>query len=242
MSEPTFLAKDAVTIQSMFNRIATNYDRLNRVLSLRQDVKWRQAVARFLPAQSKISLLDLATGTGDQILMLKSQLVGSRIYRAVGLDISEEMLKVGRQKVQALSLKDVELKSGDATAIPFEEGSFDAVTIAFGIRNIDRVEVALSDMYRVLKRHGRAVILEFSIPTHPWLKKGYLYYFRTWLPKIGARLSGDEDAYRYLNQSVESFFAPEVLIGKMREAGFQDVKAVPLTFGIATIYVGTKHV
>lgn len=234
------LQKDPHTIQGMFNRIADNYDRLNRILSFGQDIKWRRAVAGYLPAQSQISLLDLATGTGDQILMLKSQLAGNRIQKALGIDISEEMLKIGRRKVAARGYRNIELKSADASSIPVKDASFDAVTMSFGIRNVQNVDAVLREMYRVLRKDGKVIILEFSLPVHPFIKKWYLYYFRNWIPKIGAKLAGDGEAYGYLNQSVESFWEPSHLIQKIQDSGFQEVSAHSLTFGVATIYVGRK--
>lgn len=227
-------------VWKMFNRIAPRYDLLNRLLSLRQDVAWRRKMARYLPDRPGLKLLDLATGTGDQILFLISQ--SDQIESAVGIDLAEEMLARGRQKVSAKGLETViELKHGDATRIPFSDQQFDVITISFGIRNVVDVPQSLRDMYRVLKPGGRALILEFSLPANGLFRKLYLFYFRRILPLIGGLISGDMAAYRYLNQTVESFPYGRDFCDLMRDAGFVNVAFEPLTFSIAAIYRGDKR-
>jgi len=222
----------------MFDRIASRYDVLNRVLSARRDVAWRRKVADHLPEGDGLSLLDLATGTADQILTLFR--VSPRVSSAVGLDMAQRMIDLGRQKVAAAGLSEaVELRTGDALDLPFEDNHFDAVSISFGIRNVEDVSRALCEMNRVLKPGGRAIILEFSLPSG-LLRPLYLFYLRHVLPRLGALVSGDAYAYRYLNRTIESFPSGEAFAVLMGEAGFKDVRVCPLTFGVASIYEGTR--
>lgn len=222
----------------MFDRIARRYDLLNRVLSAGIDVTWRKKMAKFLPAADNLHLLDLATGTADQIIYL---LGSNRIARAIGVDLSEGMLTQGRKKIANLNLDNkVELRTGDACAIPFSDQIFDVVTISFGIRNVPDVQKSLHEMFRVLKPGGRALILEFSLPKSSWIRKPYLFYFRNVLPAIGETISGDEVAYRYLNMTVEDFPHGPDFLKLMENAGFKELHQEPLTFGIASIYIGIK--
>lgn len=224
----------------MFDRIAGRYDLLNRLLSMRQDVLWRKKLLELLPDSDSLHLLDIATGTADQILHLFEET--EKIEKAVGIDMSENMLAVGQKKVDQLNLSDkVNLRVGDATEIPFKNGEFDVTTMSFGIRNVNNVLQALKENYRVLKPGGCTLILEFSLPKSKLIKKPYLFYFRNVLPKIGSAISGDASAYTYLNKSVEDFPYGDDFCRLMEEAGFTDVTATPLTFGIATIYKGKKQ-
>ena len=224
----------------MFDRIAHRYDLLNRLLSFRQDVAWRNRLARYLPNRKNQSVLDVATGTGDVLISLINK--SDKIEQAVGIDMSERMLDMGRSKMTRLNLdKIVNLKTGNATDLQFDEAVFDVATIAFGIRNVNNLELAVQNLYRVLKRNGRVLILEFSLPGNFILKSMYLFYFRHVLPRIGALISGDAYAYNYLNQSVETFPYGEDFCNIMRENGFKNVKFHPLTFGIASIYQGDKE-
>lgn len=223
----------------MFDRIAGRYDVLNRSLSFGQDVAWRKRLRRHVPSDRPVTLLDFATGTGDQILFL----LGGKapIQKAVGYDLAEEMLEIGRGKVAQKGLEDkVTLLTGDAMACPAEEASADLVTITFGIRNVEDVPTALREMYRVLVPGGKACVLEFSLPANRFIKWGYLKYFRHVLPKIGGWVSGDAYAYNYLNTSVETFPCGEAFCDLMRDAGFSDVQAEPMTFGVATLYTGLR--
>ncbi len=223
----------------MFDRIAHRYDLLNRLLSMRQDVAWRKKLARHLPDYRPLYLLDLATGTGDVAITLMRH--GSEITRALGVDMSEKMLDEGRQKLKKLQLTDaIRLQTGDATALDLPDNTFDVTTIAFGIRNVMDPSVSLREMIRVLKPGGRSLILEFSLPENVLMRRLYLFYFRHVLPKIGALISGDSYAYNYLNQTVETFPYGDAFCRLMEEAGFKNVSAHPLTFGIATIYRGDK--
>lgn len=229
-------------ISSMFDRIASRYDFLNRFLSGGQDVVWRKKLAKYLPSGRPLLLLDVATGTGDVPIMLMQTKNGKLIEHATGVDISEQMLAVGRVKLKSKSLdQKIKLETGDATALAFSDKSFDVVSIAFGIRNVISVEDALSEFFRVLKPGGRVLILEFSLPSNAVLRALYLFYFRNILPKIGAVLSGDGQAYRYLNESVESFPYGQKFLDLMAGAGFEKCQFQALTFGVANIYIGDKR-
>jgi demethylmenaquinone methyltransferase/2-methoxy-6-polyprenyl-1,4-benzoquinol methylase len=226
-------------IWRMFNRIAGRYDLLNRLLSFGQDIRWRKQVARFLANHNEQYLLDLATGTGDQLLYLFKN--SSKIDRAVGTDLAVNMLDIGKEKIKNQQLDNrIHLKEGDAESIQFPEETFDAVTISFGIRNVVNVSQSLSEMYRVLKPSGRVLILEFSIPKNRLMRKIYLLYFRYFLPMMGAVISGDGYAYKYLNETVETFPYGNDFCHLLVSAGFQNVYMHPMTFGITTIYVGEK--
>lgn len=226
-------------VWSMFDRIAPRYDFLNRLLTLGLDVAWRKHMADFLPAGDKVELLDIATGTGDQIFYIMER--DQRVTRAVGVDLAEKMLEIGRAKVKQRGLEAViTLHAADALKLPFPDGSFDAVTISFGIRNVVDVPAALRAMLRILRPGGRALILECSKPASPLLRMGYTFYMRYIMPAIGSLISGDGEAYRYLNKTVESFPHGEAFCALMREAGFARVKANPQTLGVATIYQGDR--
>lgn len=223
----------------MFDRIAHRYDLLNRLLSMRRDVAWRNKLAELLPRREDLRVLDLATGTGDVLLALRT--AGSAMRSGVGMDMSAKMLEYGKDKFEDAGVAaTLRMVRGDATNIPAADESFDAVTIAFGIRNVSNVERALREMHRVLRPNGRALVLEFALPSNPLVRRSYLLYFRNVLPRIGGVISGDAYAYRYLNQTVETFPYGEAFCASMRGAGFHHVNAHPLTLGIAMIYQGDK--
>jgi demethylmenaquinone methyltransferase/2-methoxy-6-polyprenyl-1,4-benzoquinol methylase len=223
----------------IFNEIAPTYDFLNRLLSGGIDILWRKFLVKKIVGFSKpIHALDLATGTGDMAIMLSKQI---NINRVVGLDMSEGMVAVGNKKVQSLNKnisQKIQLRQGDGVTIPVEDNSFDLVTLCFGIRNFNDPQLSLTNIKRVLKSNGKAMILEFSLPKNRLIKAFYLFYFRNMLPLIGNLFSGHSDAYTYLNKTVEDFPYGEEFIGLMTQAGFSKVVAYPLTFGIATLYVG----
>ncbi|RMG64048.1 MAG: bifunctional demethylmenaquinone methyltransferase/2-methoxy-6-polyprenyl-1,4-benzoquinol methylase UbiE [Calditrichaeota bacterium] len=223
----------------MFDRIAPRYDLLNRLLSFRQDVRWRKKLAEFLPEGQSLHLVDLATGTGDVIITLCR--CCPSIVRATGFDLAGEMLAIGRQKVDRAGLaQQVQLLEGDALRVPLPDCSAEVVTIAFGIRNVEDPLQGLREMHRLLKPGGRALVLEFSLPENALLRAIYLFYFRKILPRIGGLLSGDSYAYRYLNETVETFPYGQAFARLMEQAGFVHVAYRPLTLGVATIYCGTK--
>ncbi len=219
----------------MFDRIAFRYDLLNRLLSMRQDVLWRREMVRNLPPGNDLVVLDLATGTADVLLEFAAS---PRVSGGIGLDMSANMLAFARKKV---SLKEnLGLVRGDAASIGAADGSVDAVSIAFGIRNVPDVREALREMRRVLKPGGRALILEFGLPSNRLFRALYLFYFRNVLPRVGSLVSGDAEAYRYLNRSVEGFPYGEAFCALMRDAGLEKVRATTLSFGIAMLYVGER--
>jgi demethylmenaquinone methyltransferase / 2-methoxy-6-polyprenyl-1,4-benzoquinol methylase len=221
----------------IFDEIAPTYDRTNRILSAGVDLYWRRKMASLLPKMEKIKLLDCATGTGDQLLSLLKR--SPRIHQAVGIDLAEEMLKIGREKLQPYAHR-ASLKKASATEIPYTEDTFDCATMSFGIRNVDNVPQCLREIHRVLRPQGKALILEFSLPKNRMIQKSYLLYLNKLLPSIGKLISAHTEAYSYLARTIQSFPQAEAFCKLMREAGFQSVKAHPLTFGIVTIYEGVK--
>jgi len=225
-------------VYRMFDRIAHRYDLLNHLLSFNRDKAWRRKMTTLLPKRCDMNLLDLATGTADQLLAIYNS---GQIARGVGLDPAEEMLAIGRRKIEARGLEDkLILQAGSAEKLPFSDNSFDVITISFGIRNVTDVLKALKEMRRVLKPEGRALILEFSLPRNAFIRTIYLLYFRHVLPRLGGFISGDREAYRYLNQTVETFPHGKDFDAEMARAGFGRFSHTPLTFGVATIYQGDK--
>lgn len=223
----------------MFDRIAHRYDVLNRSLSFGRDVAWRKRLRCHLPKDRDLLLVDLATGTADQILFLLDG--DATIAKAVGYDLSEEMLARGREKIEKLKVGDVvSLHTGDAMRSPQADNSADVITISFGIRNVEDVPTALADMRRALAPGGKLLILECSLPENALIRKGYLFYFRRILPRLGGWVSGDSYAYNYLNKTVETFPCGEAFCDLMRGAGFEAVRAETMTVGVATLYSGVK--
>jgi demethylmenaquinone methyltransferase/2-methoxy-6-polyprenyl-1,4-benzoquinol methylase len=225
-------------VAEMFNAISPKYDALNRILSAGIDQSWRRKTLREIRATGALNLLDVATGTADLALALAKGIPGSRV---VGVDISAGMLEVGRSKVRARDLEGrVRLDLGDGEQLPYEESSFGAVTVAFGVRNFENLEQGLRDMRRVLEPGGTLAVLEFSQPTAWPLRSLYLFYFTNILPRIGRLVSKDASAYTYLPNSVQAFPYGEAFAAKLREAGFKSVRVRPLTFGIASLYLAIK--
>lgn len=228
----------AARVRAMFDEIAPRYDLLNHVLSLNIDARWRRRVTRELArtlAAGGSTALDLCCGTGDLSLALRRAFPGAAV---VGLDFSRPMLARADAKAQ----RDARLTfvQGDATSIPFPDARFDAVTIAFGLRNLASVELGLSEIRRMLAPGGRAVILEFSQPVVPLLRPAFGFYFHRILPRIGGIVSGSRGAYTYLPRSVVDFPDQTVLARMMEDAGFIDVRYRNLTGGIAAIHVGDR--
>lgn len=224
----------------MFNNIAQRYDLLNRMLSLGIDHYWRKQLSKALPARQQLDILDIATGTGDVMLSLEKH-ASRQIQSLLGMDLAEDMMAKGRVKVEKRGLSHkIRFKTGDGTQLPSQSGQFDAVSIAFGIRNLPSLEAGLQEMYRVLKPKGKVLVLEFSLPKNSLIRWLYLVYFRFVLPKVGALISGDAKAYHYLNESVEAFPSTQAFLAKMKVSGFSNCMAHPLTFGIATLYEGEK--
>ncbi|MDX9857675.1 MAG: bifunctional demethylmenaquinone methyltransferase/2-methoxy-6-polyprenyl-1,4-benzoquinol methylase UbiE [candidate division Zixibacteria bacterium] len=237
-ANPTDRGPSRENVASMFDRIAGRYDLLNHLLSANRDRSWRARMISHLPPGNELHVLDLATGTADQLLALYDS---GRLRGGIGLDPAEQMLSIGRKKIAGRMLDSVlRLEKGRAERLPFDDNVFDAVTISFGIRNVSDVSTSLQEMRRVLKPGGRALILEFSLPSNSVLRRVYLWYFRSVLPRLGGIISGDRTAYRYLNRSVESFPYGEEFLGLLRAAGFSAPEQYPLTYGIATLYRADK--
>jgi demethylmenaquinone methyltransferase/2-methoxy-6-polyprenyl-1,4-benzoquinol methylase len=231
--------KSAPRIESMFDAIAGRYDLLNHVLSAGIDRLWRKRAIRTLQLTGTERVLDLCSGTAD--LAIEARRAVPPAARVVGVDFSEAMLRVGWEKLTRWRLDPtIALVRGDAMRIPTATGSVDAVTIAFGIRNVERPEIACREMHRVLRPRGRLAILEFAIPSSPLIRAGYLAYFRFVLPRIGQVVSRHNAAYAYLPASVAAFETPDQLVKILRQAGFTDVRAVPLTFGVVYLYTAQR--
>ncbi len=228
--------KEQVT--QMFDTISKEYDGLNRVISFGIDIKWRKKVVEIVKQQQPKTVLDIATGTGD----LAINLAETSAEKIVGLDISPGMLSVGKEKVKAKQLDNrIDMIIGDSENMPFEDNTFDAITVAFGVRNFETLENGLKDILRVLKPGGTFVILETSVPTKFPFKQGYKVYSKFILPTIGKLFSKDKTAYKYLSESASVFPYGEALNNILRNIGFINVKDKPQTFGVATIYTASKQ-
>ena len=224
-------------VAQMFDNISGNYDNLNRVISFGIDVAWRKKVLKLVSEKNPKTILDIATGTGD-LAILMAQTAAEKI---IGLDISAGMLEVGANKIAAKNLSGrIEMMLADSESIPFEDQTFDAITVAFGVRNFEHLEIGLAEILRVLKPGGIFVILETSNPTKIPFKQGYVFYTKYILPIIGKLFSKDNSAYGYLSESAAVFPFGEALNNILKKIGFIDVKSMPQTFGVATIYSASK--
>ncbi|MDC1369594.1 bifunctional demethylmenaquinone methyltransferase/2-methoxy-6-polyprenyl-1,4-benzoquinol methylase UbiE [Cyclobacteriaceae bacterium] len=224
-------------IAAMFNSISGKYDFLNHFLSLGIDILWRKRAVRLLKKHQPKLILDIATGTGDFAI----EALSLNPEKIIGVDISEGMLSVGREKLIKKNLTDkIELISGDSEFLPFKDNFFDAVIVSFGVRNFENLEKGLSDMLRVLKPGGKVVILEFSNPKSFPFKQIYQFYFQWILPKIGKLISKNHAAYTYLPDSVEAFPDGDDFLNILNKIGFQKNQCTPLTLGISSIYSGSK--
>lgn len=226
------------TIAAMFDRISPRYDFLNHLLSLNIDKIWRRKTVRAVAKHNPTQILDLATGTADLAMQMARKLPQAHI---IGLDISEKMLDIGKEKVKKQGFdSQIDLQQGDAAHLPFKDDSFDAVTIAFGVRNFEDLTHSLQEIHRVMKSNGKLFILEFSMPTAFPVKQAYQFYFKQVLPKIGSLISKDKTAYSYLPASVQNFPLPDTFIYILEENGFRKVGKEALSFGIATLYSANK--
>jgi demethylmenaquinone methyltransferase/2-methoxy-6-polyprenyl-1,4-benzoquinol methylase len=223
----------------MFNTISSTYDKVNRAMTGYRDIAWRKAVGRYLPSGDHIKLLDCATGTADQIITLMRYF--PQIDEAIGIDKAEKMLEIGQQKIDLLPIKDrVQLVNASALDIPYKEGSFDCVTMSFGIRNVSCISTCFSEIYRVLRPGGRLLILESSLPKNPLIKLIHLAYLRKILPSLGAIISKEKSAYVYLNKTIESFPYGATFCHLLEIHKFSDVKAHSLMLGAVSIYQADK--
>ena len=224
-------------VARMFDNISSDYDFLNHFLSLGIDILWRKKAIAELKSLKPKRILDVATGTGDfaiEALKLNPE-------KVIGVDISEGMLNVGRKKMKVKAYDDrIELKYGDSEKLPFEDGSFDAVIVAFGVRNFENLENGLKELFRVVRSGGKIVVLEFSKPVKFPFKQLYNFYFKFVLPKIGRWVSKDSSAYTYLPESVQAFPDGEGFTKILDHLGYKDTQCKPLTFGISSLYIGTK--
>jgi demethylmenaquinone methyltransferase / 2-methoxy-6-polyprenyl-1,4-benzoquinol methylase len=228
--------KAPARIAGMFDAIAPRYDLLNRVLSAGIDQRWRARAIRSLQLTGREVLIDVCTGTADVALQAR----GAR--HIIGVDFAGAMLAIGRDKVRAAgATRRIALVRGDATRLPVRDGAADAATVAFGIRNVEQPELACAEMSRAIRPGGRLAILEFGVPRLPGISTFYLWYFNYLLPGIGRIVSGNQVAYSYLPASVGSFPSPSQFVAMLEQAGFAEVKAVPLTFGIVYLYVATRR-
>lgn len=222
-------------VEEMFDAIAPSYDRLNRILSLRIDKQWRKNVIRLLKKQQPQSILDIATGTGDLAIAMSKL----KVNKLVGLDLSDQMLKIAKEKANKQQLS-IQFIKGDSENLPLAEESFDAITCAFGVRNFGNLRAGLQEMHRVLAKNGQLYILEFSKPKNKIIQKLYYFYFFNVLPFVGKIISGDERAYTYLPESVKEFPSGIEFANELKQSGFKTVLCKPQTFGICTIYQAKK--
>jgi demethylmenaquinone methyltransferase/2-methoxy-6-polyprenyl-1,4-benzoquinol methylase len=235
----TDVSKSPQKIAGMFDAIAGRYDFLNHLLSAGIDTRWRKRAIASLRLAGGERVLDLCTGTAD--LALAAMRAQPSAAGVVGVDFAAAMLRVGRDKLRRAGMADrIALVRGDATRIPLADRSVDAITIAFGIRNVERIDAACAEMHRVLKPSGRLAILEFAVPTAPGLSTIYLWYCRNVLPRVGRAVSRHAAAYDYLPASIDAFASPAEFVKLLRQANFADVEAVPLTFGSVILYTAGR--
>jgi len=224
-------------VAQMFDNISENYDDLNRVISFGIDVKWRKKVVAIVGENSPKQILDIATGTGDLAIMMASL----NPDRIIGLDISAGMLDVGKQKISKANLSDtIDMIVGDSENMPFEDNTFDAITVSFGVRNFANLNKGLQEIKRVLKPGGTFVVLETSVPTKFPYKQGYRFHTSIILPIIGKLFSKDKVAYSYLSESANSFPYGEKFNNILLKNGFTSAEDKPVTFGVASIYTAKK--
>jgi demethylmenaquinone methyltransferase/2-methoxy-6-polyprenyl-1,4-benzoquinol methylase len=225
-------------VRAMFNSIAGRYDFLNHFLSAGIDYRWRKKAIKLIGAHHPKTILDVATGTGD-LAIAASVLKPDKI---IGVDIAENMLDIGRKKITEKKLQEmISFETGDSENLQFSNGCFDAVMVAFGVRNFENLEKGLSEMFRVLNMNGTVVILEFSKPTGFGIRQVYNFYFRYILPFLGRKISGNSSAYQYLPDSVGAFPAGDDFLKILKGVGFVQTTCTKLSFGIASLYTGIKN-
>ncbi len=230
--------KKSVQVEKMFDNIAPAYDKLNHTLSLGIDNRWRKKAINWLKPFNPQIIMDVATGTGDFAIQAYSTLKPATL---IGTDISEGMMEIGRNKVKKARLDNIiSFQKEDCTSLSFEDNIFDAITVAFGVRNFENLDKGLSEIYRVLSKNGHLVILELSEPETFPMKQLYSIYSKFIIPTIGKFLSKDKNAYIYLPQSIKAFPQGEIMKNIIKKAGFSEVKFERLTFGICTLYLATK--
>lgn len=224
-------------VEEMFDQISHRYDLLNHLLSANIDRLWRRKAVKMLGRFNPKNILDIATGTAD-FAVAAARLNPGKI---IGIDLSEGMLKVGRQKIEKKGLSNlIELQKADSEALPFKDYSFDSAIVGFGVRNFENLEMGLAEIYRVLRPGGVFIVLEFSVPKNKVFQGLYFFYFTKILPWLGKRVSKDNRAYTYLPESVRDFPDGDDFAGILEKTGFKNCKWVPVTMGIATIYQSEK--
>lgn len=225
-------------VRKLFDNIASDYDKLNHILSLNIDKGWRKkAVRQLVDTQEPLKVLDVACGTADFTIEIAQKVAkGSEV---IGVDISEGMMAVGREKIQKAGVS-AELSVADCEDLPYPDNTFDRISVGFGVRNFEHIEIGLSQMYRVLSSGGKLVILELSVPSNAFIRWCYKLYFLKILPAIGGLISGNRGAYEYLPASVLRFPAPDKFIAMLKAAGFAEVEHTSLTWGICRMYVAKK--
>jgi len=225
-------------VEEMFDKIAFRYDFLNHLLSAGIDVSWRKKAIKQLKELNPKIVLDVATGTGDVAILTCKMLKTEKI---IGIDISDGMLEIGQKKIMKLGFQNhIELLKGDSETISFGDNTFDAVTVAFGVRNFENLEKGLQEILRVLRPGGKLVILEFSRPALPVIKNFYNFYLRVIAPKVGTIISKNKNAYQYLNDSVQKFPERKIFINILNQLGYRNTLYKTLSLGICSIYCGTK--
>ncbi|MBO7119810.1 MAG: bifunctional demethylmenaquinone methyltransferase/2-methoxy-6-polyprenyl-1,4-benzoquinol methylase UbiE [Bacteroidaceae bacterium] len=236
--------KQSDRVQHMFDRIAPTYDRLNHLLSLGIDRRWRRKAVNALAKHRPQQILDIATGTGDFALLMAKRLPpkgGQGVLHITGADISEGMMAVGREKVLQEGLQDtISFEHQDCMNLSFPDGSFDAVTSAYGVRNFQDLDKGLREMQRVLRLGGHLLIVELTPPPHFPMKQLFWVYAHVVMPLLGRLISHDNSAYTYLPASMEAFPQPEQMEGILKRAGFAEVQWRRFTFGINTMYLAKK--
>jgi len=232
------LNKKSDNVAAMFNSIAAKYDFLNHFLSLGIDKLWRRRLVKQLAKSNPQQVLDIATGTGDLAIQLAKH---HKSVSITGVDISENMLNIGREKILKRKLEGrINLKQANSMSLPFAHSEFDAAMVAFGVRNFEDLSKGVTDIHRVLKDGGSLYVLEFSMPSRFPMRNLYRFYFRKVLPFVGGIVSGSKSAYTYLPESVFAFPEKEKFVEIMANAGFKNCSYKRLTFGVASIYVGSK--
>ena len=225
-------------IRKLFDNIAPDYDKLNHILSLNIDKGWRKkAVREIVDTAAPLNVLDVACGTGDFTIEIAQKApAGSTV---TGIDLSEGMMKIGREKIKAAGVV-AEMVQGDCEELPYKENTFHRISVGFGVRNFEHLQIGLNEMFRVLTAEGKLVILELSVPSNPIVRWCYKLYFLKILPTIGGWVSGDRGAYEYLPASVLRFPAPDKFMQMLQDAGFSKVYHRSLTLGICRMYIAIK--
>lgn len=226
-------------VWKMFDKISPRYDFLNHLLTFGLDIYWRNQVIKHLPKTKNLNLIDLATGTGDQLIAIIKK--AKQVMSGLGVDLSLEMIRLGQKKIIDKPYgHQITLTEGNATDISLENESVDCVTMSFGIRNVECVDTCLKECHRILTPGGKILILELTVPKNRFIRPFALFYMRHILPLIGGIISGERKAYKYLNKTIETFPSGDSFCKILKKHDFFKVKALPLTFGIVNLYTGEK--